>query len=68
MIHCDSAVAPMRMPILSSRLAMAENSTCPGATMRSTACPMRIGRYSVMATVSAANSSDSISSSQYFFR
>ena len=55
MTHCASAVTRIMKPICSRIRRSVVQSTSPGPTIVSTACPVRIGMYSVSTTVTAAS-------------
>ena len=65
MIHCAAAVSRMMTAIFLKMTKIPAKSTRPASIIKSTACPIRIGRYSVIATVNAASTIDAPRYPQY---
>ena len=66
MIHCAAAVIATEIPILRKIVFRAEKFTLPSPMMQSIASPMRIGTYSVNATVTTASKSVNTKAIGYF--
>ncbi len=66
MTHWATAVSIMATAIFFRIAKIPGISTSPLSTIRSTASPVKMGTYSVSATITAANTRDSPTSSQYF--